>query len=349
MKEINRIDIERLRDTLSVSKKITLTAHTHPDGDAIGSCIGMAEYLRSIGKDVIISLPDEIDDYLQFILSPLSSEYIHIYSAEPEKMSDRLLSSDLIICQDYNSFSRTDCMEDDLKTSKAAKILIDHHLNPDKEDFSIIFSDTEVSSTCELLFYILMEMPEINQDVRKLSLECATALMTGMTTDTNNFANSVYPTTFKMASSLLEAGVDRESIISSLYKNYNESRLRAMGYMLLKSMEITNEGIAYMIMTQEIMNRYEINHGDTEGFVNLPLSIGKVKMSIFLKEDGDHFRVSIRSKENVSANKMAVQYFNGGGHEKAAGGKIPIPNDTTEPFIFAKEYILNAIKKYFEE
>jgi phosphoesterase RecJ-like protein len=151
--------------------------------------------------------------------------------------------------------------------------------------------------------------------------------MTGMTTDTNNFANSVFPSTLRMASELIEAGVDRELIISNLYNQHKESRMRLMGVVLKDLMKITPDGVAYIILNKEILKEYHIEDGDTEGFVNLPLSIAKVKMSIMLKEDGDKVRVSIRSKRGISANRCSKLHFNGGGHENAAGGRLYMPRD----------------------
>ena len=151
--------------------------------------------------------------------------------------------------------------------------------------------------------------------------------MTGMTTDTNNFANSVYPSTLGMASSLLAAGVDRDNILSELYNRHSENRLRLMGHMMKDLMKITDDGVAYIVLDTETMRNYKVQDGDTEGFVNMPLSIGKVRMSLLLKEEEDRIRVSIRSKKGTSANRCARMFFNGGGHENAAGGRLNKPGD----------------------
>ena len=156
--------------------------------------------------------------------------------------------------------------------------------------------------------------------------------MTGMTTDTNNFGNSVYPSTLQMASALLAAGTDRDRILSMLYNRFSEMRLRLMGHMMKDLLKITDDGVAYIILDSSTQKEYHIGEGDTEGFVNMPLSIDKVKMSILLKEDEDRLRVSIRSKKGISANRCARQYFNGGGHENAAGGRLRIPEDVTDIF-----------------
>jgi phosphoesterase RecJ-like protein len=159
-----------------------------------------------------------------------------------------------------------------------------------------------------------------------------------MTTDTNNFGNSVYPSTLQMASSLLGAGVDRDRIISLIYNRFNENRLRLMGHMMKDLLTITPDGVAYIVLDRRTQLEYNVSEGDTEGFVNMPLSIEKVKMSILLKEDEGKVRVSVRSKKGTSANRCAGKYFNGGGHENAAGGRLSIPGDL-DSISQAAEYI----------
>jgi phosphoesterase RecJ-like protein len=151
--------------------------------------------------------------------------------------------------------------------------------------------------------------------------------MTGMTTDTNNFANSVFPSTLHMASDLLAAGTDRDFILNRLYNQYSENRLRLMGHMMKDLLKITGEGVAYIVLDRNTQEEYKTAEGDTEGFVNMPLSIADVRMSILAKEDNDRIRISIRSKKGTSANRCARAYFNGGGHENAAGGRLTIPED----------------------
>ena len=175
--------------------------------------------------------------------------------------------------------------------------------------------------------------------------------MAGMTTDTNNFSNSVYPSTFGMASQLLAAGVDRDAIIDSLYTNYRETRFRLMGMLLKDRMTITPWGTAYMIINKDIAAEYDIKEGETEGFVNMPLGIRKVRMSFLLKEEDDRFRVSVRSKKGISANRCAAEFFNGGGHEQAAGGKLIKGRDlSAEPDIAeVAEYVEKCTYRFFNE
>ena len=218
-------------------------------------------------------------------------------------------------------------LERQLEESEGRKILIDHHLNPARELFDLSFSETEISSASELLYHILRNTSAIGNDATRLGKKCAQSLMTGMTTDTNNFANSVFPSTLHMASDLLAAGTDRDFILNRLYNQYSENRLRLMGHMMKDLLKITGDGVAYIVLDRYTQEEYKTAEGDTEGFVNMPLSIADVRMSILAKEDNDRIRISIRSKKGTSANRCARAYFNGGGHENAAGGRLTIPED----------------------
>lgn len=328
MKDITPQNIATFTSMIESSHRIAIVGHMKPDGDALGSCLGMYHYLRLCGKENIsIVLPHRTQAYLNFLIDKEISKDIIIHEDKPQKAEEAISESDLIICQDFNAFHRTDRLENALASSTASKILIDHHLNPDRDSFTLSFSETAISSASELVYQVLMQTPVINGDASRLPLAAATALMTGMTTDTNNFANSVYPSTLRMAADLVEAGVDRDMVVSNIYQQHRETRMRLMGYMLKDLMTITPDGVAYMVLDKKVLQDYHIEEGDTEGFVNLPLSIAKVKMSLLLKEDGNMVRVSIRSKKGISANRCSKLHFHGGGHENAAGGRLYIPED----------------------
>ena len=332
MPDINSSDIQSFKRMLDESRSTVIVTHMRPDGDAVGSCIAAHSFIKACGKQSTIVLPHNCPANIDFLIEGISEKELLTYESKPKESSAAIEKADLVICLDFNAFHRTDHLESVLASSHARKVLIDHHLNPDRECFSLVFSETEVSSASELLFHILMRMPEIEGDAGRLPKRAAEALMTGMTTDTNNFGNSVYPSTLQMASALLAAGTDRDRILSMLYNRFSEMRLRLMGHMMKDLLKITDDGVAYIILDSSTQKEYHIGEGDTEGFVNMPLSIDKVKMSIFLKEDEDRLRVSIRSKKGISANRCARQYFNGGGHENAAGGRLRIPEDVTDIF-----------------
>ena len=354
MKAIDRQNIYALDSLAGTCRRVTLVAHIHPDGDAVGSTQALRAYLEKRGADAVTIYPEPVPETLAFMISGVPSGRIMAASEAPDAAEERIASSDLIFCIACNSFSRTGDMEKSFRAAHAKKVLIDHHLAPDTDAFDLVFSDAGVSSACELLYYMLLEMPDVEGDASRLPALSAAALMTGMTTDTNNFANSVYPSTLAMASGLLAAGVNRDAILQNLYNSYRENRLRMQGYLLHDNMRITPEGVAYMIVDRKLASAFNIQEGETEGFVNMPLAIGKVGMSIFLKEDGDgFFRVSVRSKKGISANKYAVRYFHGGGHENASGGRLffsrtdGVPADISSP-AEAESYILNSVKKLYE-
>ena len=349
MAGFNSSDITLLESAISASSRPVIVSHAKPDGDAMGSCVAMFHFLLSEGKgDTRIVLSDPWPNYLSFIMTEEAKAATTTCSDIPGEAERVIAASDLIICLDFNAFHRTDKLEGPLSASKARKILIDHHLNPDSESFSLCFSKTDISSASELLYSILMQTAGIDGDASKLPLEAATALMTGMTTDTNNFANSTYPSTLRMASELIAAGVDRDRIISEIYNRYRENRLRLVGLVLKDLMKVTSFGVAYIVLDSRTLKQYDIQEGETEGFVNMPLSIDTVRMSLLLKEEGDKVRVSIRSKKGTSANRCARTYFNGGGHENAAGGKLYMPSDIKD-ISEAAGYIEKHTQKFLKE
>ena len=334
--------IARLSEILEKGGKISVLAHTHPDGDALGSVGALVSYLKDIkGLDAMAVFSDAAPDSLSFLCT--KDEFIFA-DTQSEAALERIYSSDTIFLLDASEFSRTEQLEPYLRNSSAVKVLIDHHINPDREAFSLVFSTEDISSTCELLFYILLEMEEIKGDAGRLPARCARSLMAGMTTDTNNFANSVYPGTLHMASALLEAGVDRDELLDMIYHRYRENRVRVMGYLQNEGMTITDKGVAYMIADKAILDRFNVREGETESLVNVPLAIAKVRMSIFLKQEEGYFRVSIRSRKGTSAQKLAVRCFHGGGHENAAGGKLFFPADIPSP-----EYAASFLEKVTED
>ena len=322
--------IRKLDALLSNGKTVTVTAHTHPDGDALGSVSALVSYLRERrGKDAAAVLSDSPASTVRFIVP--DGVPLLCGDTDPEACAARIAASDLVVLLDCNGFSRTESLQDAFESSPARKVLVDHHIGPDRDRFDVVFSTPDVSSSSELLYYILLELPDIGGDPRRLPAGAARALLTGMTTDTNNFANSVYPGTFRMAADLIAAGVDREAVLADLYNRYRENRIRAMGYLQYEDMRITPEGLAFIIATRDILDRFGVEEGETEGLVNVPLAIDRVKMSILLKEADGHFRVSIRSKKGWSARDCAVRHFHGGGHENASGGKLFWPGDIAAP------------------
>jgi phosphoesterase RecJ-like protein len=336
---ITQDSLFKLQTLIDGASKVSVLGHTHPDGDALGSTGGLAVYLQGRGKDVTVLFPDTPSDNLRFLVQP--SCPLLCYDTQPVEAKACIEESDLLFLVDCNGFSRMEGLEPALESSRARKVLIDHHLNPQRESFDLVFSTPEISSASELMYWILKGL-----EADKFDVPIGTSLLAGMTTDTNNFANSVYPSTFRMASELIAAGVDRDALLQQLYNSYRENRVRLFGYMQAENLRILGEA-ACMILTKDIQRQFDIREGETEGLVNVPLTIADVRLSIFLKEDVGHFRVSIRSKKGTSAQQLAMRYFHGGGHENAAGGKLFIGEDIKRADD-AAGYVENALKSFLQ-
>lgn len=333
------------------SERVGIFTHSNPDGDALGSTIGMIGYLMQNGKDFRLFLPSEPGESISFMITPEVREKTYTWNDNrEEKLRREAESCDLIICMDFNNPERAGGYAPILTGAKARKILVDHHIAPAREMFDIIHSVPEASSTCELVYYILKGMPDIDGDAARMSGLTRRSLLTGMTTDTNNFSNSTAPDTFRMAAELTEAGTDREEILQNLYFSYPQRRIKAQGYILNRAMKITPDGVAYMIVDRRIQKMFGLQEGDTEGFVNIPLSIKEVKLSMLLKRElhSDRIRVSIRSKKGISARDLAVKYFHGGGHEQAAGGRLTMGEDLKK-FSGLSEYVEKSTHEFFAE
>ena len=317
------------------SEDIVIVAHLHPDGDAVGSATAMCSFLRECrGRNASIILPDCVPASLSFIC-----DGFNILNGTDRLSGTLIAGADLIIALDFNSFKRADILENALRSAECRKVLIDHHPEPGTEEFDLIFSRTDVSSASELLFQVLSGMPGIDGDASNLPSACARSLMTGMTTDTNNFANSVFPSTLDMASRLIAAGVDRDGIIERIYNSGREEKLRAWSCLLDRKLTIMDCGVAYMVLDRETKESFELQEGETDGLVNIPLQIGKVKVSALISEYDGFFRISLRSKKSLSINSLARDCFHGGGHPQASGGRILIPDDIPDR---------NAVNGYFE-
>lgn len=340
---MNASDISCLRQWIADARCIAVVSHTHPDGDALGSTVGLALYLKAQGKKVTCLYPDCVAANLRFILP--EGLPVHIHDAQKRSAESVVEKADLIFLVDANTFKRTEGLEPVLKASPARKVLIDHHLNPDTDSFGLVFSTPDISSASELVYWLLKAL--LKEGDGEIPSFIGEPLLTGMTTDTNNFANSVFPSTLQMASELLASGVDRDAILQQVYQSYRENRVRLMGYMQSENLTLLPGGGACMILTKAIQHRFDLQEGESEGLVNVPLTIGEVRLSVLLKEDEGHFRVSVRSKKGTSAQQLAQRYFHGGGHENAAGGKLFIGEDIPSPEK-AADYVEQALKDFLQ-
>lgn len=331
MRTIPQHDIDSLDRLWGGVKRAAVLTHAHPDGDAIGSALGIIRYLREKrGVNCRLVLNDGWPHFLSFLFEDGELRDTVILERDgADRAAEALSEAGMLVCTDFNSLDRAgEGLEALVRRSAAPRVVIDHHLHPDEGSFGLTFSETAISSASELAYCVLKLMPDVAGDASKLPLGTLTALCTGITTDTNNFANSVFPGTLTNYAEMLAAGVDRLHILDCLYNQFSESRVRAMGDILSRRMRVTRGGLAYIVIDESAYRGYGLSSGDTEGLVNIPLTIKDVRMSIFLRQEGDLWRVSIRSKPGVSAYRMAKEHFGGGGHELAAGGRVPVGKGT---------------------
>lgn len=324
--------VEKLFVKITQVNKIVLVGHVNPDGDCIGSITGLGGYLKDCcGKNITLVVPNEVPQFLKFLSHDMN---LYSYNIHKEEVHSALESADMVICMDLNSLKRMDDLGAAIQGCGAYKALIDHHPNPD-DTFELVYSYPQSSSTCELAYWIIKELIQIGGENIQMPYNVALSLYTGMMTDTNNFANSVLPSTFRMASELLAYGIDKDKLQGMVFGGYSESRMRLMGDMLLNKMTIYNNlGASVMVITKEDKAKYNFAKGDSEGFVNLPLNIKDIHISALFTEDDDYIRVSLRSKDDFPVNKLSNQYFNGGGHQRAAGGKLVMAiGDVEEYFV----------------
>jgi phosphoesterase RecJ-like protein len=316
-KVIARSDINHFTKWFERANKIVIVSHVSPDGDAIGSSLGLWHFFTSQDKNAYVIVPNVFPDFLKWMPG---SKDILIYNRYKE-FADRLIAeADIICCLDFNTLSRIENMAGSVEASSARKILIDHHLYPD--DFcSVVISHPEISSTSELVFRLICRMGYFSD----ISREAAECIYTGMMTDTGGFSfNSNHPEIYFIIGELLSKGIDKDEIYRKVYNTYSECRLRLMGYVLTRMKVYGECHSALLTLTVEEQNRFDYVKGDSEGFVNIPLSIKGVRLSCFLREDmeKDLIKISLRSVGDFPCNKVAAGYFNGGGHLNASGGEF---------------------------
>jgi phosphoesterase RecJ-like protein len=316
-KVIDQAQIDSFAKQLEQAEQIVIVAHMSPDGDAIGASLGLAHLLEELDKTVNIIVPNDFPDFLKWM--PGSSNIL-IYDIESNDADEVIAEADMICCLDFNTLKRIGDMAPIIEASTAYKVLIDHHLDP--EPFcQIMMSYPQASSTSELVFRLICRAGFFNA----ISRECAECIYTGMMTDTGSFTyNSNSSELYFIISELLSKGIDKDDIYRKVYNTYSESRLRLMAH-VLTNMRIYGDCRAAMItLTRDEQNNFRYVRGDSEGFVNVPLSIRNIRLSVFLREDTerDIIKVSLRSVGNFPCNQMATQFFSGGGHRNASGGEL---------------------------
>ncbi len=328
---------KELSKLFSTSENILLISHVNPDGDAIGSQLALYHYLRSKGKNTAMMAPNNLQEFLKWMDG---ADKIEIFIRQRGKCKELIEQADLIVILDFNQPDRLGEAEKIVMESKARKVVIDHHLDP--HDFAdLLISDSSRCSTSELIHSLVTE---INGGQFK-NVSYAEALYVGIITDTGNFEHGTYTgETLRMVADMIDMGINKEKILDLIYNNFSVNRMRLEGYALNQRMKVIPElQTAYIYLTKADMASYDYVKGDSEGFVNLPLSIkGIIFTALFIEKEG-FVKLSFRSKGDFPSNTFASKYFSGGGHLNASGGDY---HDTLENTI---DNFLKVLREFYEE
>ncbi|MCI6726140.1 MAG: DHH family phosphoesterase [Bacteroidales bacterium] len=334
---LNEQELQALRTHIAQSSRILICAHRGPDGDAVGSSLGWAEYLRQQGKQVDIVMPTPFPDFLRWMPGSQDIRFYARHEAEAEQV---IAQADLIFCLDFNGLQRLQEMQAPVAAAQAKRIIIDHHLDPDRSIAAQVVSFPTRCSTSEIVCRLIIELGGWDE----LPQKAAVCLYTGMMTDTGGFTyNSNDPEIYEVISMLLTKGIDKDKIYRNVFNVYSEDRMRLTGYILYRKLRFYyNRHASIFALTREEMRRFHFIRGDAEGLVNMPLQVKGMRLSISLREDTerDVVRVSLRSVDDFPCNRMAEEFFHGGGHLNASGGELPFP--LSEAMLTAER----AIKAY---
>lgn len=316
------LDIASVAQLLEQPRRIVITTHHKPDGDAMGSSLGLYNYLIQQGHHAKVVAPSDYPDFLSWL--PGNEEVI-IYTQNTAVANTLIAEAEMIFCLDFNALSRINAMTDSVRASQAVKLMIDHHLDPeDFDDFR--YWDINACATAQLVYTFIADALNnkalINKDV-------ATCLYTGILTDSASFRLPKTTAEVHMiAAELINAGAVNWRIHELIYNSSTENRLRFLGHCLSNKLEVLNEyNTAIVSVTQAELERYDVHTGDTEGIVNYALSIANIKLAAFVVERKDEVKLSLRSKGEFPANEICKKYFSGGGHRNAAGGRSDKPLD----------------------
>lgn len=320
--------IDRLATLLRSVKNVVITCHLSPDGDALGSTIGLCRLLRNMGKDATVITPDQPPRSLLFMEGIRD---IVPYTKNELRARFLLSRAEVVFCLDFNVLQRIDQLGRELERARVPKVLIDHHLGPDRI-FDICISFPEASSTCELVYRTIAQLDL----TRYIDRQVAENLYTGMMTDTGNFTYSCNdPEIFEIVAALMKRGVDRVKLYKLAMNTFSADSLRLQGYALSQKMQVIAEKhVAVIALSQAELAEYNYAKGDTEGLVNKPLAIPGIVWSVFLREDADKVKVSMRSEGDFAVNELCARHFGGGGHRNAAGGDSRASLDDTLDVVY---------------
>jgi phosphoesterase RecJ-like protein len=302
---------------LSSPKKIFITTHVKPDADALGSSLGLANYLIKKGHEVAVVTPS---DYPSFLAWMKGNEMVLDFSKPEDKplATLRLEQADMIFCLDFSVLDRVNELGEMIRKSDAYVVNIDHHQDP--EDFADFrYWSTKAAATCELVYQLIVELGDKDQ----IDKDIAECLYAGIMTDTGGFR---HPNTTKnvhlVVAELLEMGADSSQIANLIYDSNSVNRLKFIGFAITRRLVVREDlHTAYFVISKKDLKKYQSQTGDTEGLVNYALSLDGIKLAALFSEREDGIKISFRSCSDVAVNKFAASYFNGGGHKNAAGGK----------------------------
>ncbi len=313
---MNFTEVDKL---LTTDKNICITAHYRPDGDAIGSSMGLYHFLKNKGcENVRVVMPSDFAKNLKWVVD---ANKIVIHNPDSVKARKAIAKADILFCLDYNEPKRVGGLEEDLVNAKAIKILIDHHPNPDKEFAQHIFSDISYSSTCEMIHFFI----ENTGNAHLYNQTIAECLYMGILTDTGGFRYATSKRLMETAGYLLEVGVNDSFIINKVFDSNPVDKIMFMGHCLGNQMEVLrNLRTSIIYATEKDFERFNYQPGFTDGIVNQALGIENIVCSVFVSPDKNFTKLSFRSKGNFAVNEIAKKYFNGGGHRNAAGGRSEV-------------------------
>ena len=320
---------------------VVICTHVNPDGDAIGSSLALKHYLERKGKQATVVVPNVFPDFLTWLPG---ADTILIYTKHQEQIRAVLDAADLVIVCDLNQPNRLGGMEEAVMQNSAPRILIDHHLDPNTEFCETIISEPAMCAAGEVICHILSQ----NGEIDNISENEAICLYCAMMCDTGAFSfNSNRPVIYEHISHLLARGIDKDQIYRNVFWTASEARLRLQGYLLYVNMKVLHERhTAIMTLTNEERRRFKVKNGDTEGIVNIPLTMLGTRLSIFINEDTEHpgiMKLSLRSVGDFPCDQMASRFFNGGGHKNASGGKLQCSMEE------ALEKVKAAIEAYADQ
>ena len=314
---------ERFDEILLMPKRFALVCHVNPDGDAVGSMLAMSFFLKAKGHQVKMVCANAFPEFLAWMPG---AHDILIFEKDDVACKTAIAEAESIIMLDFNLLSRSGILHNEIGKTRSPRVLIDHHQNPELDKIYCYYSDTCVSSASEIVTEIIL-----HYGMEYLTENIATNLLVGIMTDTGAFSHSIYhPRTFELCSILTGRSIPYNLIHQLVYDTFSEKRLRLLGYSIDSKMEILEDyAVAIISLSKSELERFDYQVGDTEGVVNFPLSIEKVKMSVLITERQDQIRLSFRSKGSFSVHELANKHFKGGGHTNAAGGSTTTTLEAT--------------------